>query len=590
MKSRVIWYGLTAFIIAHHGFQLGSAHGEPRGTFKRRDNVQIPMSDGIRLSADLYLPKGKTAVPVVLVRTPYGKRQLGPYLAEPLAKKGYAVVMQDVRGMGGSGGMHIPFIHEKKDGMKTLDWIAKQTWCDGNVGMWGSSYLGYCAMIVAPEQHPALKAIFNISSWANTEDMTSPGGAMHLMITVPWTLSRQIRGKGSLSDFDWPTAFRHIPVTDIPASLGVESPVWEGAVAMFTSDFLSQTASVSGRYDRIRTPIFHLTGWHDFVARLTLDAYEGVDQARFAKNERPTQELMVGAWYHDQQWGEVGTRVGDEDFGPASAMDIERIVDLTVRWFDHWLKGVDNGVTKDKPVKLFVMGPNQWRSFERWPPRRVEFQKWFIDSERGANSLHGDGRLSTILPSVDGNDTFTYDPMNPVPTTGGANCHFFPKTLGIRDQRPVEKRKDVLVYTSAPLKRDLTLIGPLQAVVYAATTGRHTDFTAKLVEVRSDGYARIIEDGIRRGPDSSRLRQLEPMTPDKVYRFTIDLGATGLVIPAGNRVRVEISSSNFPKYTRNPNTGEPPEAATVFESVTQRIYHSNEYPSHVVLPVLASSD
>ena len=550
-----------------------------------RTEVMIPMSDGTKLSADIHLPTSGNDFPVVLVRSPYGKRQLAEHIAEPLATHGYAVVMQDVRGMGASDGMFIPFINEKKDGISTLNWVTEQSWCNGKVGMWGSSYLAYCALILTPERHPALEAVFNISGWGNTMDMTSPGGAMHLMIAAPWTLSRQIRGQGSVQQIDWPTAFRHLPVTDIPKALGIESPQWQGAVEMFTTDYLQATSSVAPRYGDVKTPIFHLTGWYDFVGRNTIDIYEGVDQVAAPTKDKTFQKLMVGAWYHDQQWGD-DTLVGDLDFGPKSPMGMKKIVKLTARWFDKWLKGIDNGVDREDPVELFVMGPNEWRSFDQWPPRAVQSQNWYFASRSGANGLDGDGTLSTTAPTGDSKDTFVFDPMDPVPTHGGANCHFFRKTLGILDQREIERRKDVLVYTSPPLRKELAVIGPLKVVLYAATEGRHTDFTAKLVEVRTDGYARIIEDGIRRGPDSSPLREIQPMDSGKVYRFTIDLNSTAIVIPKGHSLRVEISSSNFPKYTRNPNTGESPEEAVDFKKVKQTVMHSEAYPSHIVLPVL----
>jgi putative CocE/NonD family hydrolase len=232
------------------------------------------------------------------------------------------------------------------------------------------------------------------------------------------------------------------------------------------------------------------------------------------------------------------------------------------------------------------MGVNDWREFEQWPPKHVKLQKWYVTSHQGANGVDGDGRLAPHPPVTSGRDTFVFDPMDPVPTTGGANSHFFRRTLGVRDQRPVGQRPDVLVYTSEPLENDLTIIGPLQAVIHAATEGRHTDFTAKLCEVRPDGYAAIIEDGIRRGPDPVAGQTAALMEPGRVYRFTIDMGGTGIRIARGSRLRVEISSSNFPKYSRNPNTGEMPEAASQFEKVTQTIVHAPDRPSYIVLPVL----
>lgn len=554
--------------------------------FSRQTDVDVTMSDGANLAADVYLPIAGEKFPAVLVRTPYSKSQFGSILGEPLSKRGYAVVMQDVRGQQAStaaGDFH-PIVGEKKDGLDTLDWITKQPWSNGKVGMWGSSYVAYCGLILTPENHPSLKTVVNISGWGDSSAMVAPGGAMHLMCAVPWSLSNQIRGKGSFHDYDWPEAFKKIPVSEIPKSIGVDSPEWEYMLSVWDSDLLHKEASVAGRYGRIRTPVLHITGWNDFVGRHTLDTYEGMAESNAAK--RGTfQKLIVGPWRHDQFWG-TGTKVGDEDFGPAAQMGGSRIIEASVRWFDYWLKDQETGITKEKPVRLFVMGENAWREYERWPPAGVVTQRWYFDSDRGANGLAGDGRLSTARPQKKGRDHFVYDPMDPVPTTGGVNFHFFLDNLGIKDQRPVEQRDDVLVYTSPRLEKDLEIIGPLQAVVYASTEGKQTDFTAKLVEVRADGYARIIEDGIKRGPDAVSAEEVTAGEPGKIYCYSIDLGATGISIKKGHRIRVEISSSNFPKYSRNPNTGEPAEFATEFRKVRQTVVHSPEYPSHIVLPVL----
>jgi putative CocE/NonD family hydrolase len=543
-------------------------------------DLRVAMTDGVSLATDVYLPDGEGPFPVVLSRSPYDKRQFGSLLAEPLASAGYAVVMQDVRGMGGSEGLFIPFLNEKQDGLQTLDWIAEQPWCDGNVGAWGPSYVGFCALILSTEGHETLKAVVNVSGWGDTQEMVSPGGAMHLMHGLPWTLSGQIRGTGSIADFDWPTVFRHLPVTEIPRSLGIESGPWEGAVRLFTADALMESASVKGRCDAVTAPVLHLTGWYDFMARHTLDTYEEIGAATQTR-----QKLLVGPWHHDQQWGR-DTRVGDADFGAASVLGVERVTELSQHWFDRWLKRNPNGIDTREPVRLFVMGVNEWRTFEQWPPRAVELQKWYFASEKGANGLGGDGRLTTQAPTAPASDAFVFDPLDPVPTTGGVNSHFFHDTLGVRDQRPVEERTDVLVYTSAPLERDLTLIGPLQVVVHASTEGRHTDVTAKLCAVRPDGYALPLEDGIRRGPDGLAGGEGGLMEPGRAYRFTVDLGATGIQLAPGHRLRVELSSSNFPKYTRNPNTGETPEWAAEVVAVEQTVLLGPDRPSYIVLPVL----
>jgi putative CocE/NonD family hydrolase len=341
---------------------------------------------------------------------------------------------------------------------------------------------------------------------------------------------------------------------------------------------------ISARYDDIRIPTFHLAGWYDFVGPTTIDAFEGIDRAA-RKRGSSVNKLIVGPWIHGQIYN-GGNKIGDKVFPSSIDIGVERLAEMSIGWFDRWLRGRDTGVTTEKPVKLFVMGENKWQSFDQWPPKRVRFEPWYLSSERGANSVTGDGRLSSIKPGRPGQDEFVFDPMDPVPTTGGSNFHSFPDNVGILDQREVEKRSDVLIYTTDVLDEDMTIIGPVKAVLFASTEGRHTDFTAKLVEVHSDGYAANIVDAIKRGPDPVDGGQLGQMEPGKVYRFTVDMDATAITVKKGHSLRVEISSSNFPKYTRNPNTGENPETAREFEAVRQRILHSPEYASHVVLPVL----
>lgn len=550
--------------------------------FSKQANVQIPMSDGVHLASDIYRPTKGERFPVVLARTPYLKDSFD-WFGQALAAQGYVVVIQDVRGQYGSQDSFAPFTAERKDGRETLDWIARQSWCNGKIGMWGISYLAYCAILEAPDSHPALKTVVFMSGWGDTESMTSPGGAMHLMLALPWTLSNQIHEKGSFRDYDWDRAFRHVPVVDIPSFLGVESPEWE-AMNNTSVEELQREASIKEQYDAIEIPILYVTGWYDFLCRTTLDVYEGVHAATDRGGKPPLQRLIIGPWRHDQVWTSE-THVGEEDFGPEARMGAHKVIELTVRWFDRWLKDTDTG-NAGQPVKLFVMGENRWRTFSEWPPRTVEEVKWYFDSERGANSLEGDGQLTRHESDRDGQDRFVFDPMDPVPTTGGANMHLFVDNLGIRDQRKVENRDDVLVYTSEPLQEDLVLAGRLEAILYATTGGKQTDFTAKLVEVRADGYARIIDDGIKRGPDAVDGKEIDIMEPERPYRFTVAMGATGIRIPKGHRLRVEVSSSNFPKYSRNPNTGESPEEATEFKKVEQTVLHTPEYPSHVVLPVM----
>jgi putative CocE/NonD family hydrolase len=527
-------------------------------------NVRVPMPDGVRLATDLYRPNPAARVPAILVRTPYDRSQFS-WLAQPLAAHGYVVIVQDARGTGASEGALEPFLHERSDGVATVRWIAAQPWSNGRIGLWGTSYLAFAGLMIAAEKPPEVGAMVAMSGWGDTRRMLYPGGALQLLVTLGWNLSQQISGR-KISD--WAAVFQTIPVDSIPAKFGARRESWNAVSAMIKDPQALERTSL-GRAS-LDIPILHITGWNDFLVNDALAVY-----ANAVHGPAPDrQKLIVGPWAHDQVWGPE-TRVADEDFGGEAAMGGEKVVALTVRWFDYWLKGTETGVTREPPVRYFMMDANAWRTSDVWPPRESKTQEWFLDSGGRANGAAGDGRLVAALPRKKRSDRFTFDPLDPVPTAGGANFHHFPEFLGPRDQRAVEERADVLVYTSAPLESGLQVTGPIDVEVYAATEGPATDFTAKLVEVRADGVARIIADGIR------RVKKADLRGP-----MTIALGQTAIAIPRGSRLRLEISSSNFPKYARNPNTGETAESATVFEKVGQRIDHGGRTPSRLRLAVL----
>lgn len=551
-------------------------------SYLKDSNVMIRMSDGIQLATDVYKPTKGEKFPVILIRTPYDKENIGVGFAPSFYSHGYVVVVQDCRGKYDSEGTFIPIIQEKKDGLETLNWISNQVWCNGKIGMWGASYLAYCALILAPENHPSLKTIVNISGMGDFYELIFPGGSFHLMAGLTWALANDERAQRSLKEISINELFEFIPLYKAPDEVNYEGAFWQLMLDHPAYDRFWKELGLSDKLSKIDIPILHFTGWNDVCYRNTLLVYNGITKQ--TKQEYPFQKLIVGPWHHDQQWTGK-TTVGDEDFGPEAKMDSERVMDLSLRWFDYWLKGIDNGIIKEPPVKFFLMGKNDWIETESWPPSAAEKQYWYLQSQNGANGLTGDGRLSLKKPEKNEReyDKFVFNPMNPVPTRGGVNFHFFPDNLGIRDQRPIEKREDVLVYTSDPFENEIEIIGPLKVVLYASTEGKDTDFTAKLVEVRKDGYARIIEDGIIRGRFRNSKEKPQLMKPGKIYKLTIDLGATAIRINKGNRLRLEISCSNFPKYDRNPNTGEYPLRAENFKKVKQIVYHSLKYPSHIVL-------
>jgi putative CocE/NonD family hydrolase len=541
-------------------------------------DVMVPMRDGTRLACDIYRSRAQATFPVVLIRTPYDKAGQ-EWLARSFVERGYATVVQDVRGQNASEAEVRPCVNERADGLDTLTWIQNQPWCDGNIGMWGSSYVGFCAIILASEGHPGLKAVFQTSGWGNSHEVFAPGGAIHLMFDLTWALGRQIHGSGSFWDYDWAATFAQRPVARIPAAIGVDSPVWTRMMEDWVGPQLAAEGTVTREHHEA-VPTFHMTGWNDFCARHTL--------AEFIRTQEPDvndrHRLVVGPWLHDQHFT-IQTQVANEEYGLQAIMGADRLIELSVEWFDRWLKGQAPEAPLPKPVYVFVMGSNRWESFDAWPPDEVQFQEWYLASDQGANSDDGDGSLMQLRPARAGHDTYTFDPDDPVPTTGGVNFHHFINNTGPLDQSIVEKRDDVLVYTSEPMASSVDIVGPLQVILYASTDARQTDFTAKLVDIAPSGYARIIEDGIRRGPDLDAREWADSV--QRVARYTIDMGATAYTIQPGHRLRIEVSSSNFPKYTLNPNTGEIAEHAVIFKPARQTVYHGPQRSSRLLVPVLA---
>jgi predicted acyl esterase len=539
----------TLLVLA--GVPLGASRAAAAADQARVETVTVTMPDGAKLATDVYHPGGDGPHPAVLMRTPYSAQQAS-WLGEGMAARGFVVVLQDVRGQGRSEGQFIPFLNERADGEATVDWIVEQPWSDGTVALWGVSYHGFVAYETAMTGHPAVRAVFVNSAYSDLARFMAHGGAFQLEAHLYWYYS-YASGQPPPPAEAWPQIFRTVPLMDF----------FRGAEGVL------DLAAAPYDHTQITAPVMHVTGWYDYIYRNVLETY--------ADLRVPEQRLVIGPWSHNgtlNSW----TKVGDVEFGEAAAAGTEWAMDLGAQWFRHVLGGEENELSASKPVRYFVMGDNRWIDDTSWPPSNAEFQQWYA---------HEDGSLSLAAPTVEGTTSFVYDPHDPVPTLGGANSHFFPDNLGPKDQTPLERRDDILVFTSAPLEEDVTVAGPITAVVYAATTGKDTDFTAKLSVVRADGFVRNLEDGIVRarylfeGSDADGY-----VTPGEVYRYEIECGATAIALKTGERLQLAISSSNFPKYDRNPNTGIDPFLASEFVTATQTVHHSSAYPTHVVVPVI----
>jgi putative CocE/NonD family hydrolase len=536
----------------------------------------VPMRDGVKLMTNIFLPEAEGEFPVVVMRTPYGKGNTGNGEGRGFASNGYVYVAQDCRGRGASEGKWYPGVNERNDGLDTHQWILKQPWCNGTIGTTGGSYVGYTQWITAPDAGGYLKAMFTavpLFDWY--EDCAYIGGAMNLAQMMDWGSGMSIPPKGTKKKkWTQQEALRHLPLLTMDENLGFEVDYMRDWAAHPEFDDYWQQYRMTDSLDKVSAPNITVSGWYDIFVSQAFRNIARIKKEATSPLARNNQYMLVGPWKHG-----ISAKVGQIDFGPEAG---DKNNYLQKHWFAHWLKGEDSDVDNWPPLHIFVMGTNRWRNEYEWPLARTEFTPYYFDSTSGANSISGDGALSTTLPGDETVDKFVYDPADPVPTKGGCNLTV---AAGPFDQSEIEKRDDILVYTTDVLKTDLEVTGPVKAILYAASDAADTDWTAKLVDVYQDGRAMNICDGIIR----ARYRDggaAELIEPGKVYRYEIDLWPTSNVFLKGHKVRVEISSSNFPRFDRNPNTGHTFGADNQTIEAEQTVYHDAEHPSHILLPVI----
>jgi putative CocE/NonD family hydrolase len=561
-------------------------------------NMPVSMRDGTTLYADVFRPAGDGPFPTLLQRTPYDKAQSGgtPFVLRA-ATAGYAVVIQDVRGRFTSEGEFYTFVNERQDGYDTLEWLVGQPWCDGNVGMFGGSYVGLTQWQAATSGHPALKAIVPYVTADNYHDgWTYQGGAFELQFNLSWTMLLALNTALRAADGDMSAAmpqavidgndnltaeFTRLPLTGHPL-FAEFAPYYDDWVSHPTYDEFWANLDVSTRHPELQVASLNIGGWFDIFQKGTISNYTGM-RANETVGER--QRLLIGPWNH----GGIrsGNPIGDVDFGMRSTGAIIDADGLHLRWFDRWLRGIDDGVDGEAPVRVWVMGANKWRDEQEWPLARTDWQDWYFHSDGRANSRHGDGTLSRVVPGAEPPDAFVYNPRNPVPTSGGALCcNAVFSHGGAYDQSEVEEREDVLVYSTPPLGEPVEVTGPVKLILHASTTARDTDFTAKLVDVCPCGFVQNLTDGIIRARFRNSMREETLVTPGEIVEYEIDLWSTSNVFQPGHQIRVEVSSSNYPRFDSNPNTGELPGRSEQMVSALQNIHHSKEHPSRIILPVI----
>lgn len=530
---------------------------------KIEKNVRIPLRDGVTLAADVYRPDAEGLFPALVQISYY---VTGPGQAEFLAPRGYVCVLANSRGRGGSEGQWDPYVNEPRDGYDVQQWVGQQPWCSGAVGMFGQSYNAFTQTMSAPLASPHLKCIVPVEGQQSFFGHQYNDGVLQL--NVVFTHGLFATGATGLQG--------HIPIRDphflqlplmsaadkVPHPQAQRIKLWMQHACY---DEHWKSFSVKDKYDRIQAPAYFSTGWYDNLVHENFRNFQGFREQGGSEAARRGTRLRVGPGVH----------------GANQLPNVEYL-----RWYDYWLKGLPTGIDKEPPLRIFVMGAGKWRDEYEWPLARTRCTKFYLHSGGHANSLRGDGRLLTTPPTADApSDSFVYDPANPVYTLGG-QISTNPEVWGPQDRQSVQAREDVLVYTTEPLPEDTEVTGPIEVRLCAASTAVDTDFTATLTDVHPDGRAIHICEGIRGVTFRESLEQPTPIVPGQVYEYSISLWETSQVFAQGHRIRLEISSSNFPRYARNQNTGLPLGTSAEIKTAAQTIFHDAAHPSHLILPLI----
>jgi putative CocE/NonD family hydrolase len=564
---------------------------QPIYKIKMEIDVRVPMRDGIKLSTDIYRPDAKGKFPAILMRTAYHSTvpaytEIGQFYTP----RGYAVVIQDVRGRFDSEGKSwAPLKNDIKDGYDTLDWIGTQPWCNSKIGMIGGSYGGAVQWLVAPLGSPYLKCLIPASIGSDYwKHVYYVNGVFSLGLCMIWGLVQngsRTHDRELTPLMDWSQVFRTLPYITADKALGlVNHQFWRDWIEHSTYDDYWKEISIDDKYDKIDVPCYIWDGWYDYYHGESCKIYKNLTTIAKTEKTRRSQKLIMGPWDHGYSLGQ--SKLGEVEFGVKSIVPVN---EMKLRWFDHWLKGIDNGIMDEPPIRIFVMGINKWRNEKEWPLARTRFTKYYLHSRGRANSVFGDGSLNTEMPVEEPTDDYTYDPENPVPTIGGNQSLWkavYP--AGPYDQRPIERRDDVLVYTSTALDEDVEVTGPIVIKLHAASSAPDTDFVTRLIDVHPNETSINLTEGVIRArfrePSMWEVPRL--IEPGRIYEYTIDLNVTSNVFKKGHKIRVDIMSSCFPLWDPNPNTGHRFGMDAEMQTANQTIYHSKDYPSHIILPII----
>ncbi|MBN1222252.1 MAG: CocE/NonD family hydrolase [Candidatus Aminicenantes bacterium] len=618
---------LLVFILVASGMGLVQPrYPKPLGKYELRveKSVMVPMRDGVKLSTDIYFPVGAEGkLPVILVRTPYNKNTYHalppdhPYnFIHMFVSHGYILAVQDCRGKFESEGDYIVSAADTEDGYDAVTWAATQPWSSGNVGAYGCSYLGEDQIEMAKLQNPHLKCMIPQAAGGALGSAGGryrpfgflTGGAVELASALGWfyiygskvywrppaNVDREeflrsvkyFNPAPDLPDIDFFKALKTLPVLDMMKNVGAPPTDFEDFVSHQPADAYWNQFGYITDSDRFDVPTLHINSWYDGCVAETLYLFNLFQKNAESERCRDNQFVIIAPTTHcASETVSENTVVGERNLGDARF----NYWGTYLKWFDYWLKGEDNGITEMSKVHLYVMGKNEWRGEKEWPLARTKYTSYYFHSDGHANSRYGTGKLDMQKPENESPDRFVYDPRTPVPTAGGpicSNCTGRKVPDGAFDQAEVEIRQDVLVYSTPALEKGVEVTGPVKVVLYVSSSARDTDFTAKLVDVTPEGQAFIIQEGILRARYREGFDKRVWMKPDEVYKLEIDLHATSNYFGKGHRIRVQVTSSNFPRFDRNLNTGGNNFDETEYIIAKNTVHHSKKYPSHIVLPLI----
>lgn len=545
--------------------------GEFPDTVKAIYHQRVEMRDGVVLATDVYLPEADGVYPTLLVRDMYtnGSAAVRQRYAKFATNNGYAFVFQSVRGRYDSDGRWYPYFQEINDGDDTITWIAKQSWSNGKVGMFGTSYLASVQWLAALNRNPALVAIAPAMSPGNYyRDVAYPGGAFSLLSRARWGVGLAGSRTSMAFPIDWINGIGHLPLDTLAESVGFSVRHFQDWLDHPSYDAYWKPLNLEARASEMIVPALNFGGWYDVFQRSTIGSYKTMTEQAASETARKGQRLIIGPWVHG--WN-VSPQVGDLNFGDDALVDVDK---LLLEWFDYWMK--DGAAPQGAPIRIFVMGENVWREENEWPLARTEYQPFYLHEDLTLSSQKSSGRRGSLK--------YTYDPMDPVPTLGG---NIMESSLrGPYDQAPLDDRKDVLRFVSEPFAEATEITGPITAELYAASDSTDTDFMAKLIVVKPDGMAFNLVDGVIRARYREGFEEEKLIEPGEVYKYSIDMWATSYLLSPGDRLRIDVTSSNFPRLARNLNTGAPFAKTTDMKVARQVLRMSEQYPSQIVLPVI----